>query len=564
MQKQLHLSTIGTMSNHKYLHIGRAGDIQDMGDRKLYRFLEILPGLSAWLTLILIVALSFLTPFFMALLILAFDVYWLIKTVYLSLHLRVAYNKLRINTKINWLERLNGLSTFDFRLSTVKSWQDIYHIIFLPLYEESYDIVSASIEGLLKSNYPKTKMLVVLCWEEGGGDETRQVAEAIERKYKNEFLEFVSIAHPAGLFGEIPGKGSNTAYAANYVREHVVPRLNVPVPMLPFVETKGLGTGATGIKATSGPGCSAAGRILVSNFDIDTVVSPEYFGVLTYTFLTTPDPLKASYQPIPLYVNNIWEAPSFARVVAFSATFWHTIKQERPESATTFSSHSMSWQALEDVGFWQKNMVSEDSRIFWQCFLRYNGDYKVVSLYYPVSMDANVAPRTFKTLKNVYKQQRRWAYGVENVPYFLFGFIKNKLIPLKKKLYYGFIAVEGNHSWATNAIILFLLGWLPVVVGGPEFNKTVLSFNLPYFTRAIMTLAMLGLVSSAMLSIVLLPPRPPQFGRFKHLLMILQWILFPVTTILLGAIPALDAQTRLMFGKYMGFWVTPKSRISKS
>ena len=517
--------------DYSYLHTGRAGDIDDQSDRKLYRFLEILPGLAVWLTLVLIVVLSFLAPFFVALFIIAFDIYWLIKTIYLSLHMRAAYNKLRVNLKINWLERLNQLSIINYQLSSPKSWQDIYHVIFLPLYKENYEIVSSSMEGLLKSNYPKTKMMIVLCWEERGGDETRQVAEAIERKYKNEFLEFMSVMHPAGLPGETPGKGSNTAYAAKFVRENLIDRLNIP-----------------------------HSRIIVSNFDIDTIIYPEYFGILTHAFLTTPDPLRASYQPVPLYVNNIWEAPSFARVVAFSATFWHTIKQERPESATTFSSHSMSWQALEDVGFWQKNMVSEDSRIFWQCFLKYNGNYRVVSLYYPVSMDANVASKTWETFKNVYKQQRRWAYGVENVPYFLFGFLKNKLIPLRKKLYYGFIVAEGNHSWATNAIMLFLLGWLPVIVGGPEFNKTVLSFNLPFLTRTIMTFAMFGLISSAVLSIVLLPPRPPQFGRFRHFLMIIQWILFPATTILLGAIPALDAQTRLMLGKYMGFWVTPKSR----
>lgn len=534
--------------NYPYLHVGRAGDIQDAGDRKLYRTLEILPGLIAWLTLILIVALSFLTPFFVALFIIVFDVYWLIKTIYLSLHLRVAYNKLRHNLKINWLEKLDQLPTTNYQLRSVKSWGDIYHIVFLPLYKEGYEVVSTSMEGLLKANYSNTKMIVILCWEERGGDGTRLVAEAIGKKYKNEFLEFMSIMHPvrtngrlwrptsngtgpAVISNEIPGKGSNTAYAARVVRESLIDRLNL-----------------------------ARDKIIVSNFDIDTVVYPEYFALLTYAFLTTPDPLRASYQPVPLYVNNIWEAPAFARVVAFSATFWHTIKQERPDSATTFSSHSMSWQALEDVGFWQKNMVSEDSRIFWQCFLRYDGNYRVVSLYYPVSMDANVAPRTWETLKNVYKQQKRWAYGVENVPYFLFGFIKNKFIPLKKKLYYGFVVAEGNHSWATNAIMLFLLGWLPVIVGGPEFNKTVLSFNLPYLTRIIMTFTMLGLISSAILSIILLPPRPPQFGRFRHFLMIIQWILFPVTTILLGAVPALDAQTRLMIGKYMGFWATPKKR----
>jgi hypothetical protein len=337
--------------------------------------------------------------------------------------------------------------------------------------------------------------------------------------------------HPANLPDEIPGKGSNTAYAAARVKEKFVGHFNIPYD-----------------------------HILVSNFDIDTIVFPEYFGILTYNFLTTENPLRSSYQPIPLYVNNIWEAPAFARVVAFSASFWHTIKQEKSESATTFSSHSMSWQALVDVGFWQKNMVSEDSRIFWQCLLRYDGDYKITPLYYPVSMDANVAPTILETLKNIYKQQRRWAYGAENIPYFLFGFIKNKRIPRTKKWYYGFMVVEGNHSWATNALIIFALGWLPVILGGPQFNQTILSFNLPHLTRWIMSFSMLGLVSSAVLSLILLPPRPPKYGRFKSFWMIVQWVVFPITTIFLGSLPALDAQTRLMLGKYMGFWVTPKHR----
>ena len=104
---------------YDYLHIGRATDLSNKKDHRLYRALEIMPGFLAWSTLFLVVLLSFLTPFFMAIFIIAFDVYWLIKTVYLSLHLRVSYNKLKQNLKINWLEKLNELNPENHKIRTI-------------------------------------------------------------------------------------------------------------------------------------------------------------------------------------------------------------------------------------------------------------------------------------------------------------------------------------------------------------------------------------------------------------------------------------------------------------
>jgi len=46
-------------------------------------------------------------------------------------------------------------------------------------------------------------------------------------------------------------------------------------------------------------------------------------------------------------------------------------------------------------------------------------------------------------------------------------------------------------------------------------------------------------------------------GKIVH---VLEWILIPVVILALSAIPALDAQTRLMFGRYLDFEVTDKRR----
>jgi len=90
----------------------------------------------------------------------------------------------------------------------------------------------------------------------------------------------------------------------------------------------------------------------------------------------------------------------------------------------------------------------------------------------------------------------------------------------------------------------------------------VLSYNLPIVVRDLLILAMFGLVVSSIISLTLIPKRPKGKNRLLYVVMALQWVLVPFTMVVFSAIPGLDAQTRLMLGKYMGFWVTPKHRIS--
>lgn len=500
------------------------------------RFFEWLPGTLSWSTLIVIFVVSWLLPAAAAIFIILFDIYWLLKTIYFSLHLRVSFRKMRENMAIDWFERIYALSPEKRRGEERMQWSDVRHLIILPMYREPYEVIRESVAAIARANYPQEKMLVVLATE-GAAPEGRVTAERVQKEFDESFGAFLITVHPPRLAGEIPGKGSNEAWAGREAQRMLINAAHIPHE-----------------------------HVMVSVFDADTQVLPEYFSILTYQFLTVENPQRASYQPVPLFTNNIFTAPSLARVIAFSSSFWHMIQQSRPERLTTFSSHAMPFRALVEIGFWNRDIVSEDSQIFWQCYLHYNSDWRVVPILYPVSMDANVAPKFWTTMKNLYKQQRRWAWGCENIPYFLSGFLRNKKIPLRKKLYWSFHILEGFHSWATNAIMIFLLGWLPIALGGTAFQSTVLSYNLPRITRAITSIAILGITSSAILSILLLPPKPMWFRRRHYALYFVQWLMLPVTLIVFGALPALEAQTRLLIGgrARLGFWVTPKFREKKS
>ncbi|MDD3729275.1 MAG: glycosyltransferase family 2 protein [Candidatus Pacebacteria bacterium] len=504
-----------------YLKIGTAKDLKDKKERFLFRCLEIFPGALSWGILIAAIVLSSKKPFFIAVFIISFAIFWFFRSIYFSFHLWSGYKKMAKHEKTNWIRKI----------SAIKEWEDIYHLIVIPMYKEPLEIVKENFEAICKSDYPKEKMIVILACEEAARNEVLSTAIEIEKEFSSKFFKFMVSWHPENIPHEIQGKGANETWAAKKAKKEIIDPLKIPY-----------------------------GKIIFSSFDVDTCIFKKYFSCLTFHYLTAEKPTRTSFQPIPLFINNIWQAPAFSRLFSFSSTFWHTMNQERPEKLITFSSHSMSFKALVDIDFKQTNVVSDDSRIFWQCFLKYDGDYRTVPLYYPISMDANVAKSFFRTLINIYKQQRRWAYGCGDIAYFLFGFFKNKKIPFWKKISLSFEVIEGHISWATASILIFILGWLPILIGGMEFSQTVISYNLPRVMGRVLAVAMLGLISSSYLSFILLPPRPPSFGRYKYVFFLFSWVLFPPTMLFFASIPSLDAQTRWMLGKYMGFWPTEKVR----
>ena len=523
MARSQEIILMATKSHKYYLDVGRATDLKNRRERRIYRALEILPGSLVWFTLIGMILFSWLFPAFTAYFIIIFCVYWVLRTTHFAVHLIAAYRKMKNNLEEDWQEKLSLLPATD--------WRKIYHLVIFPTYKENLPVLRGSFKALARAKYPKERIIVVLGMEERAGEEARKIAKEIKREFGDKFFKLLITVHPEGIEGEIAGKGSNECWAGKEAKEKIIDPLKIPYQ-----------------------------NVIVSCFDADTQVFPQYFSCLTYYYLTSPNALRSSFQPIPLYFNNILEAPFFSRVVSSSNVFWQMMQQQRPEKVTTYSSHSMPFQALVDMNFWQPNVVSEDAGAFWKAFLFYDGDYQIIPIHYPLSMDSCVAKNTFRTAVNQYKQQRRWAWGSEGIPYLLFGFWKNKKIPFYKKFRYAFLLLESFWAWGTNALLLLCLGWLPLLLGGSEFNSTLLSYNLPQATSNLLTFALIGLLACVVVSTLLLRWSPFPISRRKTMLMVSQWVFLPFSLIIFGAIPAIEAQTRLMLGKYMEFFPTEKFR----
>jgi len=548
-------------------------------DKKIQRTLEIIPGVLTWATLIGMPLFSFLFPLWVAVFVILFDIYWIHRTIFISAYSVNAYKKLLRGKNTDWWRRCQNIkdprkyfNMLEDRIADLKEslkekngmffsqrrkikkeikllksecreviglepikdyiwdWRKIIHVVMLPTAGEPASVIEPTIQAIKDSNFPNKQIIILLATEEREAEEKRLAkVNYLKDKFNGVFRDFLVTTHIVAD-GEMKCKASNATFAARELKKYLEERK---------INFK---------------------KVIFSNFDCDSVCHKEYFAALTYNYIIDPKRLQRSYQPIPMYHNNLWDTNAFVRVIVTSSSFWHMFQSTRREMVT-FSSHSEPFDTLAKVDFWPVNMISEDSIIYWKCFAYYNGDYRVTPIYLPISLDAVLAETYWQTIKNQYFQKRRWAYGIENFPIIMRSIWKNKLIKLRRKLGIAFEMLEGHHSWATAPFILAFLGWMPLIFGGSEFNESVLAHNLPFVTRGLMSLAMLGLVISMSLSFLLMPPRPAKYSRWKYLNMFFQWLLTPVIAPTLGAMPAIDSQTRILIKKYFTeFWVTPKGK----
>ncbi len=492
---------------------------------KYQRLFEILPGLIVWFVLLVPIALSIWSPVTLSIYMVFFLCYWLVKIFSMSYRLIIGYRNYKYDMRLNWAKRLEDMAP-------VKNYKEIYHLVLVPTLKEDLSILEHSVESVINSDYPlKENIIYVLATEERDRERAEQYSKILTKNYKNRLGDYLAFMHPDNIAGEVKGKGPNICFAAKNMVSYFEKR-NIPFE-----------------------------NVIVTNMDSDSVMDKKYLSCLTYKYLTDDDPVHKSFQPLPMYFNNIWDVPMPMRLIAMGSSFWQLVVATRPSRLRNFSSHAQSLEALVQVDFWSTTSIVEDGHQFWRTYFKFNGRHEVIPMYTPIYMDAVLGDTIKDTLHEQYLQKKRWSWGVSDIPYVMEHTIGNKNIPFVDRWCNALILWESHISWSTTSLILATSSWLPLALN-PEFRNTVLAFNFPIVYSWLVTIAWIGMVTTLIISTLLVPPASK--GKKPKLRIVLDWILtpimMPISNIIFSSIPALESQTRLMLGKYLEvFRVTKKS-----
>ena len=120
---------------------------------------------------------------------------------------------------------------------------------------------------------------------------SRTQAKELIEEYGHNFMHADAVMHPDGIPGEVIGKGGNITFAGKELEK--------------YIEQKGIDPLS----------------VIVTTLDADNRPHPKYLGALSYLYSVCHDPKNVSFQPVPMFTNNIWDAPAPMRVIATGNSF---------------------------------------------------------------------------------------------------------------------------------------------------------------------------------------------------------------------------------------------------
>ncbi|MBQ1344356.1 hypothetical protein IIY59_01330 [Candidatus Saccharibacteria bacterium] len=523
---------------------------------KKYRFFEMLPAILSYSMIILLFLLSIISPIIGSVYVLFVVVMMLVKAAGIAVRTLQGNRVVKSAMKVNWRKRLDDLSNPEEALKKTKKNinntynakehianleniianpsefpkpNDIYHIVIVTMYDEGLETMVPTFDSLLESDFDLSRMIVFLAYEERGGEQTKHNAETLYKKYQNSFCDMVLSEHPANISNEVVGKGANLTYAGGKISE--------------YVKKKSIDIS----------------NVIITTLDSDNHPHKSYFSIVAYEFIVHEERNNLSYQPVSLFTNNIWDAPAMMRIIAISNSFWNLICTMRPHVLRNFASHSQPLKALQGMNYWSKRTIVEDGHQYWRSLFYFEGNYATLPIRVPIYQDAVLSDTIWRTMKAQFIQLRRWDYGASDVAYvgnYLFS--KERRVRLLSLIPKFVRLIDSHVTLAATAPIVVFGGWVPLLFS-LQSRAMVVHF-LPTLVGIVQTVGSIGLIITILLSLRLIPPRPKHYPWWRSILMVAQWVLMPLVSIIYSSCAAFYSQTRLFLGLYMeNFDVTKKT-----
>src|SRR6202162_1584378 len=479
------------------------------------RLFEAAPGLVTWIMLLAPawIPILFKTPgaLLVASVVLVFDVYWLIRAVQVVTGVYSPRWRMRRDMARDWLAACRA----DQEQGTHDPLQ-YYHLCVIPTYTEPYHVLERTVQAIVDSNYPPELTMIGIITRETDKPGWENVAR-LKEKFGSRLKGFYHIKDPLEP-GIVIGKSAAMNWGGRW--------------MVRVLTEEGY----------------RLDQVLITDLDSDYRVHPQYFAWISWHHARTLLRDYSIWQPVPLFHNNIWQVPMAVRIMSASTSQWQMFLHSRPHRLVAFSSYTCSLEFVHKVGYWDKDVIPEDSRFYWKAFFTFGKRFSVKSVYLPLYGDSPNSRDSASTHMSQYNQIKRWAWGVTDVPYVLARLFKHPEIPLMLRIR-RFSNLFLNHlNWIFLPLLLMFGSSAPIWFS-QDFSLTVLGQQMWAASSAILAVTLSTVLFFMYFEARMLPPKPAVWPRWRRVATHLQYFAYPVVGLVLSVLPALEAHTRLLLGR---------------
>jgi cellulose synthase/poly-beta-1,6-N-acetylglucosamine synthase-like glycosyltransferase len=470
-------------------------------------------GLGTWALVTLPIWGALLAPLVLAWAILLFNTYWFVRSASLAVGAAVGYLRLRRSVKMDWRARAGALPGFE----------RVHHLILIPTYQESDDVLRATLDHLVNQDFPTERISVVLAFE-GRDKQAPARAARMLAMYRARFGGLWALFHPA-LPGDVPGKSSNLAWAGPRARK--------------LLERRGI----------------SGGDVLVTVCDADSRLHPKYLSALSESHLVDPNRENHLYQPAILFHANMDRLLPWLRISNCAYSAWSLARLSLGSRLVLQSTYSLPLDLCIAVGYWDADVIPEDSRICFKVMLNRGKMARVKPIFLPVLADAAEGTTVWETVVAQYRQIRRWAWGASDVTYVLSGLARTITVDGRRPRLapvLGFI--EDHISWPSHWFLITLGLHLPPLLA-PPFAHSPQGIAILNLASAVITASLPCLLVAIVVDRLL---RGMPVNPLEWLYEFFGWLMLPILGLAFVTLPALDAHTRLLFGRPLSYQATPK------